>query len=96
MMQVINQSEYLILLVGLAILVFIWLNREEIRHLSFRKVLLAAFCVLVVGWILSIIEELLWEELLNFMQHLCFAISSFLVALWSWMTFKKQEESVQR
>ena len=94
-MQTIQESEFMVLLIGLGVLFFIILNWKHIEQLATRNILLLSFCTLIVGWILTILEGFIFEEIFNFFEHTCFAISALLLALWSWKEFSNQEEGDQ-
>jgi hypothetical protein len=89
----IQQNEVIIFLLGVSVLTFILANRWRIARFPAWKVLVASFCVLLVGWLLTILEGIFWEGLLNFVEHLSYALSSSLIAFWCWRVFQKGEEA---
>ena len=87
----IQESEVVLLLLGVGVLIFILGNRRRLRRLPASKILIAGFYTLLAGWVLTILEGFFWEELLNFLQHTCYTGSSVLVAIWCWRVFGKEE-----
>lgn len=87
----IQQNELIIFLLGLGVLTFILANRWRISRFPAWRVLVASFCILLLGWLLTILEDILWRDLLNFAEHISYALSSLLIAFWCWRVFYKGE-----
>jgi hypothetical protein len=81
------------LMLGAGVLLFIVGNRNRLKRLPQSEVLVAGFCILLIGWTLTIIEGFLWRGFLNFMEHVCYSVSSVLVAVWCWKVFGGSEEA---
>jgi hypothetical protein len=88
----IQENEAITLLLALGMLLFLRTNRTRLHHLPAPKTLLAAFYLLVAGWILTIVEGFFWHEALNLVEHLCYAGSATLLAAWCWQAFARQGE----
>ena len=86
-------NEIVMLSIGLGVAVFILGNRARLKHLASYGVLVTALCLMLAGWILTVLEGFCCEWLLNFFEHLCYAVSSVFVAVWCWKVFGKREES---
>ncbi len=80
-------NEIVMLSIGTGVLVFILSNRTRLKHLEAYRILIAAFCLMLAGWILTVLEGFFYEWLLNFLEHLCYAVSSLFVAIWCWKVF---------
>jgi hypothetical protein len=87
------ENELVLLLLGIGILVFMAVNRSRLAELPSRGLFLAAFHVLVLGWVLTVLEGLFWPELLNTAEHACYAASSLMVAVWCWHAFVRRGEA---
>lgn len=88
------ENEVVMLSLGVGVLIFILGSRARLKHLAESKILITAFCVLLAGWVLTVLEGFFYEWLLNFFEHLCYAVSSVFVAAWCWKVFGKRRESV--
>ncbi|KAA0003056.1 MAG: hypothetical protein FE048_02405 [Thermoplasmata archaeon] len=86
----IQENEVIMFLLGVSVLIFIVGNYLRLKHLPAPKILIAGFCVLLLGWILTIAEGFFWEETLNFLEHMCYAGSAILVATWCWKVLGKE------
>jgi len=84
------ENEVVMLLLGASVLVFILANRQKLKQLPASNILLVAFYTMLVAWILTVLEGFFYEWLLNFIEHLCHAISSLFVAAWCWMVFGRK------
>ncbi len=80
-------NEIVMLSIGTGVLLFILSNRARLKYLAAYRILIAAFCVMLAGWILTVLEGFFFEWLLNFLEHLCYAVSSLLVVVWCWKVF---------
>ena len=87
----IQENEVVMLLMAIGVLIFILVNRRLIMCIRAASVLVAAFCVLLAAYVLTVLEGLFLEDLLNFLEHLCYAGSSVLIALWCMKVFKPKE-----
>jgi hypothetical protein len=94
MVQELFENEVVMLLIGMGVLVFILGNRARLKRLVASKLLIVAFYFLLAGWVLTVLEGLFglfWEEILNFAEHLCTAVSSVFVAVWCCKVFGGRE-----
>lgn len=87
----IQQNEIIIFLLGLGVLIFILMNRQGISRIPAWKILLASFYVLLTGWLLTILEGIFWGDVLNFLEHTSYVLSSGLMAYWCWRVFHGEE-----
>lgn len=91
-MGAIHENEIIMSVAGLGLLIFILLRHHPFKTIPSSKLLLAGFCVIVAGWVLRVAEGFIWANLLNYLEHTCYAVSSILVALWCRRTFKREKE----
>lgn len=77
-----HENEVVMLLLGVGIFLFILLNISHIRHISFWKILITSYSLLLIGWILTVLEGYFLESLLNFLEHLSYVMSSLVLAVW--------------
>ena len=87
MVYEIFENEVVMLLLGVGVLIFILGNRARLKHLAASKILIVGFYVLLAGWVLTVLEGFFWEGPLNYLEHLCYAVSSVLVAGWCCKVF---------
>jgi len=90
----IQENEFITLLIGISLLIFIIFNYQKLKTLPAIKILLLGLCVLLVGWFLTILEEFFLEDLLNVLEHICYIFSSIIMAVWFWIVFKQKEGAI--
>ena len=90
----IHENEVVMLLLGVGVLIFISGSRPRLERLASWRILAGGFYVLLVGWNLTVLEGFFWESVLNYLEHMCYAISSFLVAVWCWKVFGSRKEAL--
>ncbi|MBN2123601.1 MAG: hypothetical protein JW821_04875 [Deltaproteobacteria bacterium] len=83
----IQQNEIITLLLGAGVFFFIELNRTALMKLPSWNLLRFAFYALLCGWILTVLEGLFWTDTLNFLEHICYAVSSLALAGWCYRVF---------
>lgn len=84
----IQENELIMLLLGLGVLIFLIANLSQLRRIPESTLLIASYVVLLFGWVLTVAEGFLLSRVINFMEHLCYAVSSVLLALWIWKICK--------
>jgi len=88
----IYENEVIMLMIGLGTLVFVLIKYADLKRIASFGILLAAFCVLIGGWTLTVLEHFFWESSLNFAEHACYAASCILLAYWCHTAFGKIKE----
>ncbi|MGB2661945.1 MAG: hypothetical protein WBB86_04025 [Candidatus Omnitrophota bacterium] len=88
-----HEDEVLMFFLGLGVLIFILANRAHLKSFPASKVLIAAFLFLFASWIFTILEGFFLENLLNYLDHICFTVGSVAVAVWCWKVFGKSKEA---
>ena len=83
----VQENEIVMLLLGVGVLIFTINKRVLFKRLPAWKILTAAFYVLFWGWMLTVLEDFFWHELLNLFEHICYATSSVLMVVWCWKVF---------
>lgn len=94
MVYEIFENEIVMLLIGVCVLIFILGNRRRLKRLPASNILFAGFYVLLAGWIVTVLEGLFWEEILNYIEHAFYAVSSVFVAVWCWKVFGVRKEAL--
>jgi len=87
----IQENEVVMLMLGLGILVFFAMGRLRIREFPEWRVFLLGYAVLNLAWVCTVLEGFLWGDALNLLEHLCYAASSVLVAVWFWRVLGRRK-----
>ncbi len=88
-------NEIITLILAMAVWAFLIISRDKIRKLPAWKTFIASFVVLSAGWIATLAEGLFWHEALNLIEHICYAVSSILLAVWCWRIFTRSSEAAE-
>ncbi|MBW8041750.1 MAG: hypothetical protein FVQ85_17375 [Planctomycetes bacterium] len=94
MVYEIFENEVVMLLIGVGVLIFILGSRPRLKDLPASNILIMGFYLLLVSWILTVLEGFFWEELLNYVEHACYAVGSVFVAVWCWKVFGNRKEAL--
>jgi len=93
MVYEIFENEIVMLLLGVGVLIFILGSRPRLKDLPASNILITGFYLVLAGWVLTVIEGFFLPEdsfryeFLNYLEHICYAISSVFVAVWCWKVF---------
>ena len=88
----IQGNEIIMLLIGIGVLIFVLENRQQLRRFIFAEILILGFYLILAGWILTVLEGFFFEDLLNLVEHACYAGSSVSIALWCVKVFGRRKE----
>ncbi len=86
----IQESEIITLLVGIGVVIFITANFKRLIRIPSFPILYAAFLLTLSGWVLTVLEGLFLFDLFNFLEHVCYSLSSILIAIWCWSYFVRE------
>jgi hypothetical protein len=81
---VIEEHEILTLFLGILTLAFGISRRRTLAALPDRQLLVAAYLLLLTGWVSTVLEGFFLPEFLNAVEHLSYTAASTLLAVWSW------------
>jgi hypothetical protein len=87
----IQGNEMVMLCLGIGGLIFLWRNRHRVNQLPSGKILIIGFCILLMGWLMTVLEGFFWPTSLNYIEHICYAVSAIYVMLWTLAIFKQEE-----
>ena len=90
----IQPNEIVMLLIGTGVLFFIRVSLHQLKRLPSWNILLCGFCVLICAWAATILEGFFWSGLLNYLEHMCYAASSVLLAVWCWKMSTSGKDAV--
>jgi Na+/H+-dicarboxylate symporter len=86
----IQENEVIMLLLGIGCLAFIVTNRGKMEQIPESRTLVSSFYILIIGNVLTVLEGLLWNDFLNYLEHISYAVSSILLAVWCWKIFTRK------
>jgi hypothetical protein len=81
---VIQENEIVMLILGGGVFIFTLVYQMRIKRIPEWQILVSGFYFLFAGWVLTVIESFFWENPLNYLEHLSYACSSTLMAVWCW------------
>lgn len=79
-------------MIGIGVLIFIVANYSRIKRIPDYRVFTTSYGTILGGWVLSVLEELVWPEPLNLGAHILYTSSSILLAVWAWRIFGRKED----
>lgn len=74
------ENELAMLFIGMWVLFYI--RKVRFTDIPESGLFLAGFFCLVLSWCFTILESFIFPDILNFLEHLCYALSSFILMLW--------------
>ncbi len=89
----IEQDELITFLLCFLPLTFILLNYKRVRSLPGSRFFLFSFIFFTMGWFFTVFEGILFEDLFNLIEHVCYLCSSLIMLIWTIIYFKKRGEN---
>ena len=83
----VKPDEVVVLVLGLAVLVFLFTKAGRLKSLPHFGLFLASYVTLIAAWVLTILEDLFLRESMNLLEHFCYAGSTVFFLLWIGYTF---------
>jgi len=77
-----QESELIRLLLGIAAAVILALSQGGLKRLPGNRTFTAAYFVLLAGWVFTVIEHLIFPELFNLLEHAAYVLSGILYLYW--------------
>jgi len=79
-----NENEIIMLVLGVGVLALLSVYRSKIKRIHFIASMRLAFYLLVACWTFTLLEDLFLYDLMNVLQHICFASSAVFTAYGCW------------
>ncbi|MBN2813086.1 MAG: hypothetical protein JXQ80_03355 [Bacteroidales bacterium] len=77
-----RESEVVMLILGVGVLFFIIVNASRLKNIYSWKLLIAGYCVLLSGWIFTVLEGFFAGHILNYLEHASYLVSSVVLLVW--------------
>ncbi len=88
----ISEEKLLVVLFGIIVFIFIESN-QKIKNFPRFQLFLISYLLLFSGWVCGVIEELIWGDIINIIQHSVFAFSAIVFFLWIYHIFKTKKKT---
>jgi hypothetical protein len=89
----VNDNEVVMMVLGTAVIFFVLYKKPQIRQINGWKWLVSAYCFLLAGCLLTILEGFFLTDYLNLLEHFSYTVSAIFLALWCRkMTISKRED----
>jgi len=89
-------NEILIGLFLVIILVFYLFSRKRLTNFPYRKYFELSLVSFICSKIFTIVEDFIWNEVFNFLEHLSLLLFSLLLIIWIIKLTIKQTEGVEK
>jgi hypothetical protein len=91
-----QENEVVTLIMGIGVLLFIILNKVHVKKINSWRILVWGYYTLLSGWVFTVLEGFILENYLNLLEHISYAVSTILFAVWCWKSaYKVREEELQ-
>ncbi len=87
-----QQNEVITLLLGLGASVFLAAYWRRLEGFPGRGLFVGSYAVLLAGLVFTVAEGVVLPKLLNLLEHVCYALSSGMLALWAWRAGAPERE----
>ena len=87
-----QQNEVITLLLGLGASVFLAAYWRRLEGFPAKGLFAGSYAALLMGWVFTVAEGFVFPRLLNVLEHVCYALSSGLLAVWAWRAGAPERE----
>ena len=84
-------DELIMLIISLVVLVQIVANYRFLQRLPWRSLILWSFALLALSAFCTVAESLVFEEVLNYIEHVSSMTAAILLAIWCWCVFDSKK-----
>ena len=88
----IQENEIVTLVLGLGLLIFVGIQRRQVRQFPRVGLFLGGVVVLLAAWVFTVAEGFCYSRVFNTLEHLGYAVSSAALALWCFLTLGQGRE----
>ena len=78
----IQENELITFLIALGGLVFLFANQGKLKRVPGHRWLVSSYCVMFIGWTLTILEGFCLGDLCNLVEHVAYGVSALLLSIW--------------
>ncbi|MEW6076354.1 MAG: hypothetical protein AB1724_00935 [Thermodesulfobacteriota bacterium] len=78
----IHENEIIMLALGIAVFFFAMVNKTHLERTPGWKLLLFSYSIFLAGCVMTVFEDFFWPDVLNALEHLCYAVSTAALAVW--------------
>ena len=82
MLKIFFENEVIMLFLGIGVLVFSIGYRKKIKKICLWKNLMLGFYFLLIAWIFTVAEGLIFADYFNLAEHICYLLSAILIFIW--------------
>ena len=82
MFSAIQEDELITFIIGCFVLLYIIVKRESLRSIPSSGTLVFAYCILLAGWLFTLLETFFLFGLMNSLEHFCYMFSVIVQASW--------------
>lgn len=88
----VQSSEAVSLVIGSAILVFLFVYRGQLKRIPAVFLLMCGYCSMYASLVLTVLEGFFWGETLNLLEHAANAGCVVFLVSWLWTVSRRGEE----
>ena len=86
----IQENELITFILCVGALTFFLINYLKMRSLPALLIFMISFIFFLMGWFFTVIEGVIFEDIFNLIEHVCYICSSLMMLIWALIFFKKR------
>jgi len=86
----IEEGELLVFILGIVVFIFILINYEHLKTIPKFNFFLISVILILIAWFATVFEALFFYNLLNFIEHLFYVLSSIFILIWIILIMRKR------
>ena len=85
------EDELIMFFLGLGLAILVGINYSVIKRFPASKLFFSSFYIILLAWLFTILEGFFLPNIFNLAEHIAYAASAILIAVWSYCVFIKQK-----
>ena len=90
-----QQHDIVVLVLAAGAGAFALLSRERLSKMPAFPTIMFAYSFVIGACVLTVMQALIWPNMLDLLRHLCHGLSAALLAVWSWRAYAPDDKGTQ-
>lgn len=86
----IEENELILFILGLVSFIFILINRSKLKKIPSFDYFIIFLSLILIAWFSTVIEAVIFYDFLNWLEHICYFLSSLVFLTWILLILKSR------
>ncbi|MFO7795938.1 MAG: hypothetical protein ACQERB_05215 [Promethearchaeati archaeon] len=86
----IEEGELIVFILGIVVFIFITINYKNLKTIPEFKFFFISIILILIAWCATVFEAIILYDLLNYIEHICYVLSSMFIFIWIILIMKRR------